>query len=138
MSSPSKHAVIIGAGIAGPAIGLALRRVGIRAVVYEASAAPRDDEGAFLNLAPNGIGVLQALGAGRVMDGLGFRNDRLVFHNEAGRALADVPVGGVTASRGLFSRALRDAATQEGVEFEFAKSLASLESGRRPHRLAVD
>lgn len=128
MSSPSRRAIVIGAGVAGPAIGLALHRAGIRAVVYEASAAPRDEEGAFLNLAPNGIGVLQALGAGRVMDGLGFRNDRLIFHNEAGRAIADAPVGGVTASRGLFSRGLRVAAMDEGVTFEFGKSLASLES----------
>src|SRR6059058_5119358 len=99
--SSSRCAIIVGAGVAGPAIGLGLHRVGIRAVVYEASPAPRDDEGAFLNLAPNGMAVLRALGVGYVMDGLGFRNDRLIFHNEVGRAIAEARVGGVTVSRGL-------------------------------------
>ena len=50
---------IIGAGIAGPALGIALRRAGFEPTVYEASDTPRDDTGAFLNVAPNGISVLR-------------------------------------------------------------------------------
>jgi 2-polyprenyl-6-methoxyphenol hydroxylase-like FAD-dependent oxidoreductase len=123
----STSAVIIGAGIAGPALGVALRRIGFDPVVYEASDAPRDTAGAFLNLAPNGIGVLQALGLGHVIEGAGFRNDRLVFHNETGRVLAEVPVGGVTIMRGALSGALREAARQAGVRFELGKALASVE-----------
>ena len=65
--------VIVGAGIGGPALGIALKRAGIESIVYEASDEPRDDAGAFLNLAPNGLAVLQALGLGRRLDGLGFR-----------------------------------------------------------------
>ena len=128
--SSSRRAAIIGAGIAGPAIGLALRRARIQSTVYESSAAPRDEEGGFLNLAPNGIAVLRALGIEHVMNGLGFRNDRLVFHNDAGRAIAEAPVGAVTVSRGRFSRAMRDAAAAEGVAFEFGKALISVESQR--------
>jgi hypothetical protein len=29
-----------------------------------------------------------------VLDRIGFRNDRIVFQNDAGRVLADVPVAG--------------------------------------------
>ncbi len=116
----------MGAGIGGPALGIALRRAGIEAVVYEASDSPRDNAGAFLNVAPNGLSVLQALGLRQRLDGLGFRNDRLVFHNETGRVLAEVPVGGVTVMRGVLSRAIRDAAGDAGVRFEFDKTLASL------------
>ena len=123
----STHALIVGGGIAGPALGLALQRAGIESIVYEASPTPRDEAGAFLNLAPNGLGVLHALGLGHVMDGLGFQNDRLVFHNEVGRVLADVPVGGVTLLRGALSRALRETAVQAGVRFEFGKALASID-----------
>jgi 2-polyprenyl-6-methoxyphenol hydroxylase-like FAD-dependent oxidoreductase len=121
-------AAIIGAGIAGPALAIALRHAGIHATVYEASDAPRDETGAFLNLAPNGINVLHALGAEGVLDGLGFQNDRLVFHNESGRLLADVSVGGVTMMRGALSRRLREAAERSGVRVEFGKSLASIEA----------
>ena len=54
--------LIIGGGIAGPAMALALRQAGIESVVYEATAAPRDQAGTFLNVAPNGLRALQALG----------------------------------------------------------------------------
>ena len=118
--------VIVGAGIGGPALGIALKRAGIESIVYEASDEPRDDAGAFLNLAPNGLAVLQALGLGRRLDGLGFQNDRLVFHNETGRTLAEVAVGGVTVMRGAVSRALREAAEKAGVRFEFGRTLSSL------------
>ena len=118
--------VIVGAGIGGPALSIALKRAGIESIVYEASEEPRDNAGAFLNLAPNGLAVLQALGLGRRLDGLGFQNDRLVFHNEAGRTLAEVPVGGVTVMRGAVSRVLRAAAEEAGVRFEFGKTLSSV------------
>ena len=119
--------LIIGAGIAGPAAAIALRRVGIDAVVCEATPTPRDDAGAFLNLAPNGMSVLRALGIEHLLDRIGFKNDRIVFQNEAGRALADVPVGGITVMRGALSAALRQAAEAIGVKFEFGKALDSIE-----------
>src|SRR5688572_33299516 len=98
-TSELEHVLIVGGGIAGPALGIALRRAGIDSVVYEASPAPRDTAGAFLNLAPNGLNVLHALGLPNLIADLGFRNDHLVFHNETGLVLADVPVGGVTIMR---------------------------------------
>lgn len=118
--------LIIGGGIAGPALGIALRHVGIDSVVFEANSTPRDEGGAFLNLAPNGLNALRALGLAGLAEGLGFRNDRLVFHTETSRMLADVPVGGVTLMRGTLSRALREAAIDAGVRFEFGKALESV------------
>ena len=122
----SKPVLIAGAGIAGPTLGIALRRAGIDAIVYEASDRPRDDAGAFLNVAPNGLSVLQALGVSRRLEGLGFQNDRLVFHNETGRVLAEVPVGGVTLMRGALSRVVREVAEDAGVRFEFRKALSAV------------
>jgi hypothetical protein len=69
--------------------------------------------------------VLRALGVGSVVDRLGFQDDRLVFHNRSGRALAETAVGGVTMMRGGLSGGLRQAAQQLGVRFEFAKALAA-------------
>lgn len=122
-----RQGLIIGAGIAGPAAAIALRRVDIDAIVFEAATAPRDDAGAFLNLAPNGINVLRTLGLEHVLDRIGFENDRIVFQNEAGRALADLPVGGITVMRGALSAAIRQAAEAIGVRFEFGKALESIE-----------
>ena len=123
----SRQGLIIGAGIAGPAAAIALRRVGIDAVVFEATSEPRDDAGAFLNLAPNGINVLRALGLEHVLDRIGFQNDRIVFQNDAGRMLADVPVGGITVMRGALSAALRQEAEARGVRFAFGKALESID-----------
>lgn len=125
-----QHVLIIGAGIAGPALGIALRRSGIECTVYEASDGPRDNAGVFLNVAPNGLSVLRALDLGSRLDGIGFRNDRLVFHNEAGRVLAEAPVGGVTIMRGALSRLLREAAEEAGVAFVFKKSLTRVTEHR--------
>lgn len=89
-------ALIIGGGIAGPAVAIALQRIGITATIYEAIPTPRDEAGAFLNLAPNGLNALGALGLGECANSLGFRNDRLIFQNDNGRILAEAPVGGRT------------------------------------------
>lgn len=123
----SRRALVIGAGIAGPAVGVGLARAGIEAMVYEASAGPRDEEGVFLNLAPNGLAVLGALDVARALEGVGFQNDRIVFQNESGRVLAEVAVGGVTLIRGELSRALRQAAERFGVRFEFGKAIESIQ-----------
>ncbi len=58
----ARKALVIGGGIAGPAVAMFLRRAGIEATIYEAHEGPRDYEGLFLNVASNGLRVLQALG----------------------------------------------------------------------------
>ena len=120
------RALIVGGGIAGPAAALALQRAGVPATVYEASDAPRETGGAFLNLAPNGLHVLDGLGLGSALDDLGFVNDRLVFHNDSGRELAETAVGGHTLMRGALSRCLREAAQAQGIPFEFGKTLTAI------------
>jgi FAD-dependent urate hydroxylase len=107
--------LIVGGGIAGPALAIALRRAEINSIVYESNPKPRDEAGAFLNLAPNGLNVLRELGVENRTERLGFRNDRLVFHSDTGRLLADAPVGGTTLMRGALSRVLREAAIDAGV-----------------------
>jgi 2-polyprenyl-6-methoxyphenol hydroxylase-like FAD-dependent oxidoreductase len=121
--SDSNRVLIIGVGIAGPALGLALRRAGIRCAVYDAGAAPRDLGGAFLNVAPNGLKVLEGLGLEHRVEELGFVNDRLVFHDAQGRIQRHVQVGGVTMLRGVLSRVLREAAMNAGVPFVFGKQV---------------
>jgi len=60
---------IIGAGVAGPAIGLALHRAGIQASSTNLARRRETTRVAFWNLPPNGIAVLRALGVEHVMDG---------------------------------------------------------------------
>jgi 2-polyprenyl-6-methoxyphenol hydroxylase-like FAD-dependent oxidoreductase len=121
--SRSERILIIGVGIAGPALALALRRAGVPCAVYDASAAPRDLGGAFLNVAPNGQRVLEELGLEHRVEELGFMIDRLVFHDAQGNIQRHVEVAGVTMLRGVLSRVLREAAMNAGVPFVFGKQL---------------
>ena len=80
------HAVIAGGGIAGPALGVALTKVGVDATILEARRPEEADGGAFLNLAPNGINALRAIGLGEVVrDAGGVPLTGIRFHNAAGR-----------------------------------------------------
>src|SRR5262249_15883971 len=75
------------------------------------------------------------LGLAERIAGLGFLNDRLIFHNETGRVLAETAVGGVTLMRGALSQILRESAIDAGIPVEFGKRLREIES--RDGRMAL-
>jgi 2-polyprenyl-6-methoxyphenol hydroxylase-like FAD-dependent oxidoreductase len=56
-------ALIAGAGIAGPATALALRKAGITPVIYEGCPEDTADVGAFVTIAANGQDALHAIDA---------------------------------------------------------------------------
>ena len=61
MKSQNLHAIIIGGGIAGPALALLLKKAGMSSTVYEAH--PRlEDVGGGFTIAPNGMNVLEEIG----------------------------------------------------------------------------
>lgn len=58
----NQKALVIGCGIAGPAVALFLRRAGFKVEIYEAQPTPDDYAGVFLTVASNGMYVLKTLG----------------------------------------------------------------------------
>ena len=58
MNKQKKKALIIGCGIAGPALALFLQRAGIQSAIYEAR---EEDEGYSLSLSCNGVAALREL-----------------------------------------------------------------------------
>jgi 2-polyprenyl-6-methoxyphenol hydroxylase-like FAD-dependent oxidoreductase len=82
------NVIIVGGGIAGPALGVALAKADLAATILEA----RHDGaagGAFLNLAPNGINALAAVGLGEVVERAnGVPLTGIRFHNATGREIA--------------------------------------------------
>lgn len=116
-------AVVVGSGIAGPVVGMALQRAGIEAVVLERDAEV-SEAGAFLTVQVNGIDALRAIGAGHVLDGLGFATPGMRLRSGTGRPLGEVsmglPLGDGTLARTVrrsdLRRALRDEAVRRGVE----------------------
>ena len=122
--------LIIGAGIAGPALGIALRRVGIESTVYEASDSPATTPASFSMSPRTGFRPARARPRARLA-GLGFRNDRLVFHTETGRCWLK-PRSAASRSSGVSSsRGLREAALEAGVRVEFGKPPSVGDRARR-------
>jgi 2-polyprenyl-6-methoxyphenol hydroxylase-like FAD-dependent oxidoreductase len=127
----TRTALIIGAGIAGPATAMALRRAGIDAVVYEAHPSRADGNGVFLTLASNGIDALRVLDADRSAVAAGFATPSITLRSWTGKRLGETRTGRSspddTASRTIkradLYRALHDEALARGIPIEHGKRL---------------
>jgi 2-polyprenyl-6-methoxyphenol hydroxylase-like FAD-dependent oxidoreductase len=107
-----------------------LRRAGIEPVIYEGRPEPDDGAGYFLNLAPNGVAVLDTLGIKDEVLGHGTPTTSIVLQNHRGKRLGELPETTILIKRGLLTGALREAALRRGVPVEFGKRLADLEITR--------
>ncbi|WP_187274120.1 NAD(P)/FAD-dependent oxidoreductase [Paenibacillus sp. N3.4] len=96
LTKHKKKALIIGCGIAGPALALFLKRVGIDAEIYEAR---KSSEGYSLSLSCNGLAVLQELGLDQAVLDEGSVVSKWLMGNSKGKSLG----GGVLAGGGLKS-----------------------------------
>jgi FAD-dependent urate hydroxylase len=115
------NVLIIGGGIAGPALGVALARAGIRAHIVESRPADQAVTGAFLALAPNGMNALTTIGLpGVVTEAGGVPVPEIRFYNATGREIGLLDAHRDTADYGaepyLLKRgALCDALLRAGL-----------------------
>ncbi len=82
-------AIIIGAGMAGLATGIALRQAGYEVEIYEKTRKLRP-AGAGISLWSNGIKVLNKLGLGKEVAAIGGQMNRMEYRNLQGEVLNDV------------------------------------------------
>jgi len=122
----SRRSLIIGGGIAGTVVAMALRAAGLEVVVFEAYERTAHGVGAFLTLAVNGIGALGAIDVD--VSRLGFATPRMVISLGNGHPLAEFPSGPAPGSRTVkrsdLYDALRAEAVRRGVEVVYGKRLA--------------
>lgn len=129
--------LIIGGGIAGSTLALALRRAGLDDItVAEARAGLGDTGGAFLTLAPNGVNALRSIGLGDVPEAAGgFELSGLDFHNARGRRIAELAgeddaakygARGVVLRRARLHDELASRARRAGTPFLFDARLTGL------------
>jgi FAD-dependent urate hydroxylase len=138
-----RRALVIGCGVGGPVMAMALQRAGIDATIYEAHDKPADDVGLFLNVATNGLDALRTLECHERVLRDGFPTPRMIMFSGTGKRLGDVPNGGtladgmtsVTIKRGLLHRGLRDEALHRGIRIEGGKRLVGVD--RRPHGIVA-
>jgi 2-polyprenyl-6-methoxyphenol hydroxylase-like FAD-dependent oxidoreductase len=130
MKNQQKKALIIGCGIAGPALALFLKRAGIEAEIYEARETP---EGYSLSLSCNGAAVLRELG----LDGPAFAEGSAVTNwlmwNGKGKhlgsgILASGDLKSVFIKRVPLGLMLSDEAERQGIKIVRGKKLQNIES----------
>ena len=83
----NKKAIIIGGGIAGPAMALFLKKISLDSEVFEANESSFTN-GAGLNIAPNGLNVLAELGLAERLIANGSIAKYGIFRNAKGSQLA--------------------------------------------------
>lgn len=123
-----RTALVIGGGIAGPVVALALRGAGIEATVYEAHPGVADGVGAMLTVAPNGLRALEIVGAAKAVRAIGQPVPGVVMGDSRGNRFVESPgLSGLPASlamhRADLFRTLHDHAVAEGVRVEHGKRL---------------
>lgn len=126
------HAIIMGGGIAGPALALFLRKAGISSAVYEAYSRGAG-VGGGLNLAPNGMNVLAALGLAEKVRSLGAPALENCFRSETGWVLARFANGGPKYGQGAVSmlradlqKVLAEEVARQQIPFVHGKRLVGL------------
>lgn len=129
----SHRAIIIGGGIAGPALALFLKRAGIDVQIFEAY--PRaDNVGGGFQIAPNGMRVLDALGLAGAVAANGAFADGFTFRNHHGRVIGKMQTrragDAVTTMRAPFYRILLDAVAGERIAVQYGKRLTTMSDER--------
>ncbi len=127
--------LVIGGGIAGPVMGMALQRVGIESAIFEASSGPSDGVGAFLTVASNGIDALQAIDAHRPVVAAGIRTERMVLSSGTGKFLGAIEAGvpltdgstTTTIERATLYRLLHDEARRRRIPIAHGKRLVGID-----------
>lgn len=124
------RAIIIGGGIAGPALALFLQRGGITPQIFEAYPEPATIGGGF-QIAPNGMRVMAALGLDGQVKAAGAVTSKFAFRNHQGRALGQIDLQhcgfGVTIRRDAFHRILLDEVGRRGLSVTYNKRLRAIE-----------
>jgi 2-polyprenyl-6-methoxyphenol hydroxylase-like FAD-dependent oxidoreductase len=129
MNQRTKKALIIGGGIAGPAVALFLKRAGIEAAIYEARTTP---EGYSLSLSSNGVAVLKLLGLDGPIMAAGSAVTNGMMWNGKGKRLGAVALAGegqksVFIKRILLGTILAQEAERQGITIMRGKKLQNID-----------
>lgn len=128
-------ALIIGGGIAGPATALFLQKAGWEAELFEARPQPESHGGLFLNVATNGLAVLDQLGLRDRLVALGHHAPYMEMWSGRDRLLGTVPNGpagepergSVVVRRDELHAVLREALAENGISTTWGARLERID-----------
>ena len=127
--------LVIGAGVAGPVLAIALQRIGIEAMVFERQKSDQGCGGSWLTFQANGMDALRAIGIAEPVESLGYDLETISFINGRGRALGRMPLAAPRDDGQLSQmmrrddlyRALSDVTTEHGIPVCYGKELIDAE-----------
>ena len=116
--------LVVGGGVAGPAVALAATRLGLDATVLERRPVADPDEGSWVTVAPNGLDALEVLGVLDEVRTIGHPSRLNRMYGATGRHLGDVSLGvplddgtvALTMKRSALAVLLGDAARRAGAD----------------------
>src|SRR3954447_9381935 len=125
--------LVIGGGIAGPAVALFLKKAGFQPLVFEAYE-HASDIGGGLQVAPNGMRVLDQLGLAEPILKSGVESAEFCFENQSGKVLACIPNGpasryGVPAvfiSRSVLHEVLLHELERQQIPIQYSRRLQGI------------
>ncbi len=134
MNTQNKTAIIIGCGIAGPVMAMALQRIGVTATIYEGQQQPNDDKGVFLGISPNGLNVLKEF---MPLENLltDYTPASMTFYNAKNKCIGSIDnsrqqkmygAATIQLKRGQLNKQVREAAIKKGIHIQFGKKLTNL------------
>ena len=137
--------LVVGGGVAGPAVALAATRLGIEATVLERRAVADPDEGSWITVAPNGLDALEDLGVLDEARAVGHPSRVNRMFGATGRHLGDVTLGvplddgtvALTMKRSALAALLADAAWRHGADVRLGAGSSSVEDDGRGVRAVL-
>lgn len=129
------RAIIVGGGIAGPAMAMALDAVGCEAVILERSSGARA-AGSWFTISPNGLAALEAVGSLEAVRALGVPTRRNIMRGATGRELGRLSLGepleggtpALSFRRPDLSAALMTEAGSRGIDVRRGAAAVAVES----------
>ena len=129
-----RKAIIIGAGIAGPAIAMQLQEIGFDVSVFEARMESEMNQGVFLGITPNGLNVLKHFIDLKDLK-KDFTSGNMAFYNSRDREIGKLDTNyqrerygaeTIQIRRSAISQLLRDESRKRGIVINYGYKLSKL------------
>ncbi len=135
MDKKNRKVIIVGGGIAGCVLALALDKIGMKSEIFEARQIPKDDVGLFHYLSSNAMNVYKVLGIDDKLKDLGHECNGVIHYNEKGNQMArideknslkDYGIKSIMIKREFLTRVLREEVQSKQIPIHFGKKIQDI------------